>query len=149
MFDPRLLYLRSPIIFEILPPSGNIIILMFCILVCITTVSSIFNDIQFNSIQFSLFSAHINISYNIDNVHIMCRKRGGQKKKKKKKKKKKLYLTPNVQYITYQMQNWILSNIHTYLHTYAHTCTDNLYIYIHHKYKNNIIIIYFGVGDFY
>ena len=35
--------------------------------------------IQFNSIQFSLFPAHINISYNIDNVHIMCRKRGGQK----------------------------------------------------------------------
>ena len=32
-----------------------------------------------NSIQFSLFPAHINISYNIDNVHIMCRKRGGQK----------------------------------------------------------------------
>ena len=41
----------------------------------------------------------------------------------KKKKKKKLYLTPNVQYITYQMQNWILINIHTCLHTYAHTCT--------------------------
>ena len=35
--------------------------------------------IQFNSIQFSLFPAHINISYNIDNVHIMCRKRGGLK----------------------------------------------------------------------
>ena len=33
--------------------------------------------IQFNSIQFSLFPAHINISYNIDNVHILCRKRGG------------------------------------------------------------------------
>ncbi len=31
----------------------------------------------FNSIQFILFPAHINISYNIDNVHIMCRKRGG------------------------------------------------------------------------
>ena len=33
----------------------------------------------FNSIQFNLFPAHINISYNIDNVHIMCRKRGGLK----------------------------------------------------------------------
>ena len=31
---------------------------------------------EFNSIQFSLFPAHINISYNNDNVHIMCRKRG-------------------------------------------------------------------------
>ena len=30
-------------------------------------------------IQFNLFPAHINISYNIDNVHIMCRKRGGLK----------------------------------------------------------------------
>ena len=36
-------------------------------------------SIQFNSIQFNLFPAHINISYNIDNVHIMCRKRGGLK----------------------------------------------------------------------
>ena len=35
--------------------------------------------IYFNSIQFNLFPAHINISYNIDNVHIMCRKRGGLK----------------------------------------------------------------------
>ena len=26
------------------------------------------------SIQFSLFPAHINISYNNDNIHIMCRK---------------------------------------------------------------------------
>ena len=34
---------------------------------------------RFNSIQFNLFPAHINISYNIDNVHIMCRKRGGLK----------------------------------------------------------------------
>ena len=32
-----------------------------------------------NSIQFSLFPAHINVSYNNDNVHITCRKRGGQK----------------------------------------------------------------------
>ena len=32
-----------------------------------------------DSIQFNLFPAHINISYNIDNVHIMCRKRGGLK----------------------------------------------------------------------
>ena len=37
------------------------------------------NVLIFNSIQFSLFPAHINISYNIDNVHIMCRKRGGLK----------------------------------------------------------------------
>ena len=35
--------------------------------------------IDLNSIQFNLFPAHINISYNIDNVHIMCRKRGGLK----------------------------------------------------------------------
>ena len=35
--------------------------------------------IRSNSIQLSLFPAHINITYNIDNVHIMCRKRGGQK----------------------------------------------------------------------
>ena len=31
------------------------------------------------SIEFSLFLAHINMSYNNDNVHIMCKKRGGQK----------------------------------------------------------------------
>ena len=31
------------------------------------------------SIQFSLFPAHINMSYNNDYVHIMCRKRGGLK----------------------------------------------------------------------
>ena len=36
------------------------------------------------SIQFSLFPAHINMSYNSDNVHIMCRKRGGQKTELKK-----------------------------------------------------------------
>ena len=35
--------------------------------------------IQFNSIQFSLFPAHINISYSNNNVYILCRKRGGQK----------------------------------------------------------------------
>ena len=29
--------------------------------------------------QFSLFPAHINISYNNNNVYILCRKRGGQK----------------------------------------------------------------------
>ncbi len=34
---------------------------------------------QFNSIQFHLFPAHINISYSNDNMYIMCRKRGGQK----------------------------------------------------------------------
>ena len=33
--------------------------------------------IQCNSIKFSLFPAHINISYNNDNMYIMCRKRGG------------------------------------------------------------------------
>ena len=33
----------------------------------------------FNSIQFSLFPAHINISYSNNNVYILCRKRGGQK----------------------------------------------------------------------
>ena len=33
----------------------------------------------FNSIQFSLFPAHVNISYNNDNVHIMCMKSGGLK----------------------------------------------------------------------
>ena len=32
-----------------------------------------------NSIQFSLFPAHINISYSNNNVYILCRKRGGQK----------------------------------------------------------------------
>ena len=37
------------------------------------------NSIQFNSIQFSLFPTHVNILYNNDNVHIMCRKRGEQK----------------------------------------------------------------------
>ena len=31
------------------------------------------------SIQLSLFPAHINISYNNNNVYILCRKRGGQK----------------------------------------------------------------------
>ena len=31
------------------------------------------------SIQFSLFPAHINISYSNNNVYILCRKRGGQK----------------------------------------------------------------------
>ena len=36
-------------------------------------------SIQFNSIQFSLFPAHINISYSNNNVYILCRKRGGQK----------------------------------------------------------------------
>ena len=69
--------------------------------------------------------------------------------KKKKKKKKKLYLTPNVQYFTYQVHNWILSKVHTmftYICKYMHI---HLYIYIHHQYKNNIILIYFGVGDFY
>ena len=35
--------------------------------------------IQFNSIQFHLFPAHINISYSNDNMYNMCRKRGGQK----------------------------------------------------------------------
>ena len=33
----------------------------------------------FFSIQFSLFPAHINISYSNNNVYILCRKRGGQK----------------------------------------------------------------------
>ena len=33
-------------------------------------------NIQFNSIQFSLFPAHINISYNMDNVHIMLQEKG-------------------------------------------------------------------------
>ena len=28
---------------------------------------------------FSVFPAHVNISYNTDNVHFMCRKRGGLK----------------------------------------------------------------------
>ena len=32
-----------------------------------------------HSIQFSLFPAHINISYSNNNVYILCRKRGGQK----------------------------------------------------------------------
>ena len=56
---------------------------------------------------------------------------------KTKKKKKKLYLTPNVQYITYQMQNWIISNIHTYI-LFTYICTYmhiHLYIYMHHQYK--------------
>ena len=38
-----------------------------------------FCTFQFNSIQFSLFPAHINISYSNNNVYILCRKRGGQK----------------------------------------------------------------------
>ena len=33
-------------------------------------------NVQFN---FSLFPAHINISYSNNNVYILCRKRGGQK----------------------------------------------------------------------
>ena len=37
-----------------------------------------FKSFYFN-VKFSLFPAHINISYNNDNVYIMCRKRGGQK----------------------------------------------------------------------
>ena len=32
----------------------------------------------FNSIKFSLFPAHINVSYNNHNVRIMCMKRGVQ-----------------------------------------------------------------------
>ena len=32
-----------------------------------------------HNIQFNLFPAHIEISYNNDNVHIMCMKRGEQK----------------------------------------------------------------------
>ena len=38
-----------------------------------------FSSVQFSSVQFSLFPAQINISYNNGNVHIMCRKTGGQK----------------------------------------------------------------------
>ena len=64
-------------------------------------------------------------------------------KKKKKKKKKKLYLTPNVQYITYQITKL---DIKQCTHTYM---LRHMYINIHHIYKNNKIIIYFGVGDFY
>ena len=41
-----------------------------------TRSSRLFN---FNSIQFSLFPAHINISYSNNNVYILCRKRGEQK----------------------------------------------------------------------
>ena len=52
MFDPILLYLRSPIIYEILPPSGITIIIMYYIRVRIITVYSIFNDMRWN---FSLF----------------------------------------------------------------------------------------------
>ena len=37
------------------------------------------SGIILNSIQFSLFPAHINISYNNNNVYILCRKGGGQK----------------------------------------------------------------------
>ena len=48
MSDPKLLYLRSPIIYEILPPGGNIIIIVNCILACITTVYNIFNDMRWN-----------------------------------------------------------------------------------------------------
>ena len=42
------------------------------------TTNAIFQTVIFDSIQFSLFPAHVNISYNIDNVHITCRKRGRQ-----------------------------------------------------------------------
>ena len=45
---PKLLYLRSTIIYEILPPSGITIIIMYYIIVCITTVYSIFNDMRWN-----------------------------------------------------------------------------------------------------
>ena len=36
-------------------------------------------DNFFYKIQFSLFPAHINISYSNNNMYILCRKRGGQK----------------------------------------------------------------------
>ncbi len=43
-------------------------------------------------------------------------------------------------------------NIKQYTHMFTYICTYmhiRLYIYIHHQYKNNIILIYFGVGAFY
>ena len=56
MSDPKLLYLRSPIIYEILPPGGNIIIIVNCTLACITTVYNIFNDMRWNFFFVSLLS---------------------------------------------------------------------------------------------
>ena len=46
----------------------------------VNTPADDIDTILFNSIQFNLFPAQINISYNNDNnVPSMCRKRGGQK----------------------------------------------------------------------
>ena len=45
----------------------------------VTIIFEFFNYILLYSIKFSLFPTHINISYNNNNVHIMCRIRGGQK----------------------------------------------------------------------
>ena len=42
---------------------------------------SVFYGKKMYSIQFSLFPAHINMSHNNDNVHIMCRKSGGTRAK--------------------------------------------------------------------
>ena len=42
------------------------------------SINAVFNLIKL-SFQFSLFPAHINISYNNDYVHITCRKMDGQK----------------------------------------------------------------------
>ena len=59
MFAPRLLYLRSPIICEILPPSGHILIIMYCMLVCITTVYVICNDMRWNFFLLSIIMSLI------------------------------------------------------------------------------------------
>ena len=69
-------YLR---LFKVLPDSVNLKNL---------SSSQVENDLHsekvkmltfIDSIQFSLFPAHINISYNNNNVCILCRKRGRQK----------------------------------------------------------------------
>ena len=73
MSDPKLLYLRSPIIYEILPPGGYIIIIVNCILACITTVYNIFNDMRWNLFLFFVkYHFAINSSLFYVEIALVC-----------------------------------------------------------------------------
>ena len=71
MSDPKLLYLRSPIIYEILPPGGNIIIIVNCTIACITTVYNIFNDIDGTFFFDSHFPINSSLFY-VEMVALVC-----------------------------------------------------------------------------
>ena len=75
MSDPKLLYLRSPIIYEILPPGGNIIIIVNCTLACITTVYNIFNDMRWNFFFGFFVKYHFAINsslFYVEIVELVC-----------------------------------------------------------------------------